>query len=688
MAPVFVAVVLSCLFLADAARQEITPVQRVIDLLQGMIEKGSNEQAEEKVEFKTYSLWCQQTEKDRSRSINEGNEKIEMLTAQVSKASADIAQLTSNLADLANFLNTTQTDKALTIETRKEEKATYDKTFKDYSESLEALNNAITTLRERTEGVDQAKSGGTASEIHLLAEVNGTSESAMNMIDAFLAKQEVTASLLQISETPKAGETPQGDAYEFQSGGILKTLDNLLVEFTKERTTLEAEEHDKVNAYLLHVQDCDLNIKDTNRQTDTKTATFNQRSQNLAEFQRDLAETTKSRDDDVAYHTDLVATCNKKQSDFNSRQELRTNELTALTQASDIIGGDAVRGNGDKHFAKLMQVKANSSSTNLARLRAKGYSPAQDKTVAYLIQRASALHSSMLSALVLKAEASPLDKVVTMIRDLIAKLEKESGDENNQNTFCVTQLNENQATRDAKTSHAAQIKAEMDSLNAYISQLTSDSSTLAQEIATLESAMAQATTIRNKENTENTVTIADAKAAQDATARALAILRDFYTKAGGATSFVQADPTIFENKGGQDQAYAGQQAQSIGVLAMLEVIESDFARLEAMTTSQEASALSEFNKFMDESKKDSADKTADKNDKDQTALEKTQALALATSDYNGTMADLQAANAYYETLKPQCSAPQQSHEDRAQARKDELDSLQTALTTLESSVQI
>ena len=59
--------------------------------------------------------------------------------------------------------------------------------------------------------------------------------------------------------------------------------------------------------------------------------------------------------------------------------------------------------------------------------------------------------------------------------------------------------------------------------------------------------------------------------------------KEFYAKAGDATALLQ-QPEIF------DAPYKGMQSENGGVVGMLEVIESDFARLESDTKAAEATA--------------------------------------------------------------------------------------------------
>merc|ERR1719310_957118 len=109
--------------------------------------------------------------------------------------------------------------------------------------------------------------------------------------------------------------------------------------------------------------------------------------------------------------------------------------------------------------------------------------------------------------------------------------------------------------------------------------------------------MAKATKLRTEEKAKNTETISDAGEAQTAVAQALTVLKEFYAKAGEATAFVQQKqqpvaPAIF------DSPYKGLQAENGGVIGMLEVIQSDFARLEADTKASEATAQKEYDGFM------------------------------------------------------------------------------------------
>jgi len=126
----------------------------------------------------------------------------------------------------------------------------------------------------------------------------------------------------------------------------------------------------------------------------------------------------------------------------------------------------------------------------------------------------------------------------------------------------------------------------------------------------------------------------------------------------------------------------GMGGEAGGVVGMLEVIESDFARLEAETKASEASAQKEYDMFMTDSKVDKEAKTTDTEHKTAKKQDEEQALTVTQADLEGTQKELDAALAYFDKLKPSCVDAGVSYDDRVSRRKEEIESLQEALKIL------
>jgi len=622
-------------FASLAASAEVTPVQKVIQLLEGMLEQGKKEKHAEQVQFAAYKQFCDDTEVEKKRSIAEANEKIDVLKADISKYIADAARLTKEIAAHDEDISVWTGDSKAATKVREIEKADYDALHKDYSESVSALERAIAVLKKQAHNRAQAS----FVQVKELTTLSLIPADAKRVLNSFLQQDP--------SDEGLAVSAPEAEGYEFQSQGVIDMLEKLLDKFMAERTTLEKEEMNSVHAYKMLIQDLTAQIEQATQDRTEKSETKAKKLQAKADAEGDLRDTTETRDADIKYLDDLVATCGQKSSDFESRQQLRAEEIVAIEKAIEIISSGAVAGNADKHLPALVQ-----TASSLAFLSSETSQQANQNRVAqYLKARASELNSRVLGALAQRVEDDPFGKVKKMIKDLIVRLMEEANEEAEHKGWCDTELSTNEQTRKEKTEAVETLHAEIDQLEASIAKLTEDITELTKAVAELDAAMAKATTLRQEEKATNTETIKDSQEAQTAVAQALTVLKDFYEKAGEATALLQQQPEspeIFEKE------YKGMQAENGGVVGMLEVIQSDFARLEADTKAAEATAQKEYDTFMTDSKVDKAQKTTDIEHKTAKKQDETQALQVKNEDLEGTQKELDAALAYLDKLKPSC----------------------------------
>merc|ERR1719498_367218 len=217
----------------------------------------------------------------------------------------------------------------------------------------------------------------------------------------------------------------------------------------------------------------------------------------------------------------------------------------------------------------------------LVQLRSRGRGSEMLRASQFLRDQAGKLHSQVLLSVSEHIEDDPFKKVKRMIKELIVKLMEEAGAEANHKAYCDTELATNAQTRKEKTEEVETLTAEIDDLQASIAQLAEEIKELTDAVAALDAAMAKATKLRHEEKAKNKEAIEDAISAQKAVENAMSVLKEFYSNAADATALVQAKPEIF------DSPEQGQQAASTGVIGMLEVILSDFARLEAETKAAE-----------------------------------------------------------------------------------------------------
>jgi len=450
-------------------------------------------------------------------------------------------------------------------------------------------------------------------------------------------------------------------------------------EFKSKKADLEEEELKAQQAFAQIMQQLTDNIENADHEINKKTTLRAETEQQKAEAKGDLEATRQERSEDMTYKADTEALCAQKTADFNARQKLRGEELDAIKKAMEIIGSGAVKGSGDKHLPALLQVKK--SKSGFAQLRSSQQSPLQSRIADFLAERARVTGSSLLAQVSTRVAADPFKKVKKMIKDLISKLTQEATEEAEQKGWCDTEVTTNKQTRDKKTEEVNALNSEIEDLTATIAQLTQDIADLTSALKELSDTMSKESAERASNKADNERTISDAKEAQAAVEKAMAVLKDFYAKAAEATAFNQQTP-------GEDapetfsKPYTGLLPESGNVVDFLEVILADFARLESETSTDEAMEADEYKNFMFESEKDQALKENEMKHKTETKTQKESALHSAQEELKLTQEALDKAVAYYEKLKPQCVDTGISYEERVKRREAEMQSLQEALKIL------
>lgn len=645
----------------------VTPIAKVVQLLQDMVSKATQEKEDEATRFSAFNQWCTNQKRIKNKEIKAATDQIEMLAAKIEKAATEIKALTERIQELEEDVSRWHSDTKAATAVRNKEKSDYQATALDLSESLDAVDRAMIVLKKEPKKVGQDESLLQVSRSRL---VPADSKRALL---AFLQQQ-------QMPEGIKAN--PEAYGYEFQSGGVIDILEKLKDDFAKQKYDLDAEELKTQHAFDSMAQQLNDNIENANHEIEKKTQLRAETQQAKADFEGEKKQTEADRAEDQKYLDETTGLCAKKSEDFESRQKLRAQELDALQEAISIMTSDDVAGAGDKHLPKLLQ-RANS----FAQLRSSvnDQNAVQTRVAQFLADRAKQYNSRVLALTSQQVAADPFTKVKKMIQQMISKLMQESTEEIEHKGWCDTELTTNKQTRDRKTEDIEQLTIQRDDLTSSIADLTQRIEDLTKAVAELDAAMADATEERTKSKEKNEETIADAKAAQIAVQKATAVLKDFYAKSAQATALTQVQGPADDAPETFDKPYTGQLSEGGGVLDFMEVILTDFVRLESETSNEEASEQDEYDKFMFESKKDKALKQNEIGHKSAKKKDNEGSLAQTLEELKMTQSQLDKAVEYYEKLKPTCVDSGITYEERVQRREAEMQSLQEALGILKGT---
>merc|ERR1719439_209302 len=138
------------------------------------------------------------------------------------------------------------------------------------------------------------------------------------------------------------------------------------------------------HAYDMLMQDLNAQIAQATKDRDEKAESKATTLQAKADATGDLKDTTTTMEADKKYLADLTATCEEKAADFESRQQLRAEEIVAIEKAIEIISSGAVAGNAEKHLPTMLQ-------TSFAQLRSNSGAQTQARVAQFLKSKATEL---------------------------------------------------------------------------------------------------------------------------------------------------------------------------------------------------------------------------------------------------------------------------------------------------------
>merc|ERR1719231_2239339 len=158
--------------------------------------------------------------------------------------------------------------------------------------------------------------------------------------------------LVDDSEQPT---NPPVAAYESQSGGIVKIMEDLQDKFEEERAALQKEEMEGAHAFDMLELELEDQITYGTKERDAKAAKANEHKATVAEAKGELAIQKTIKAEAETYLADLTTQCTLKSEAFEGRQKMRAEELEAIEKAIEIISGEAVSGAADKPLPGFVQ---------------------------------------------------------------------------------------------------------------------------------------------------------------------------------------------------------------------------------------------------------------------------------------------------------------------------------------------
>jgi len=664
---------------ASAQVQRVTPVEKVVTLLENLKAEVEAEGVDEAGTYDKFACFCKDTTAAKATAITGGRDSIESF-------SAEIGEKTSTREEKSTELKKRQEDheslkQQLADETARcaAAKQAYDAKSADLDKAISSLEGAISSMEDSKPAPSMFLA---ISESVKLAQI-------MDLITP--AKRQAVSAFLQT----QTSVDPNDPVYKYHSQGIIDILVKLLGEFRAEKTEVDTEWKKTKDVCETTVSSLETAITNNKSAMDGLVDDIDRLAGEIATARQNLVTAEATLKDDQTYMKDLTQVCESRANDWDQRSQMRADEIAALSGALKVLKDEVQSRDTDVNKRALLQSSGKKVSAHVAPLSfiqevakvnvhaAVATETSQTKAVAFLRGEAQRLQSSVLNSVALRIGPDPFAKVKELIQKLVERLIDESTAEATKKGFCDTELGKARKDRDFRLSDVKKLNIELKGLELKQDELEAEIALLKEQIAKLEKDLEDATTAREAEKKENLATIKTAGEGRAAVEQAISILKVFYANAAKAASFAQISPVDEDTSGpGFEGSYKGKQTASKGILGMLEVIKTDFARTKRTTTEAEAKAHAEFVEFDRASRSDISGKST-KQELDEQDLKTTKnKIEQGMEDLQTNQNLLDDALHAIEDLAPTCIDTGMSYSERVAKREEEIAALKKALCIL------
>lgn len=674
---------------ACAGAETVTPVEKVIELLKNLAAKTTAEGKKDAAAYDKYACFCKEQADDKLYAIEKSQKKIGKLDAKINELTNAVAELNTQISDLS----VTISDHEAEIKTITEHS---DTAHAGYVEQARELDGCIDALGRAMKAMEDSKKGQEGdSDLDLVQIREG---SKLLHPDA---KVSVMAALQKLS---KPGEA---HAYTYQSNDIIATLQDLLRTFKENKKEMDEEEFARNSAFEKKKLAFENEKKFAEKDKAEREAIVEAKNEELQAQQKEQSDETQMKNADQSFLDVLTEDCQTKANEWDARSSMRADELKTLNDAMTTLKEGAKENYGANK--KLSGIQQHSVVTKggghwewvegpkaVSFLQVRNNNGAPQKAIQLLTQEAARLRSDVLSAAVMKMTVNLSQdhfvKVRAVIKDLISRLEDAAEAEATTKSFCDQGMAAATASRDEANGIIEDKTAEISVADSEVNLLKEEISALKKGIADNMKALNEATELRNAEKADNEKTIEDATAGHEAVDFAITTLQQFYESSSLLQKKVTYVPPNSDRSGNTVADLAPEvmtvsddraQAASKGIIALLDVILSDFERTLEKVREDENTAQAGLETMEADTKSDNEAKQADIDSKETRLSELSDEIIEHTQDKKDGQKQLDEAKKKLSELKPMCVEGEETYEARVQKRQKEIEALKEAQQLLD-----
>jgi len=674
----------------EAVSMTANPIRKVVNMLQAMQKKVTEEGEIELKLFDKFMCYCEKGDTALAKSIADAEAKMPALVAEIEEAEQEVKQLKLDLE--AHKADRAAAKKAMAEATALREKEA--SAFASYK--AEADSN-IGAMVKATDAIEKGMAGSflQTSEAQVLKNL----VLAQNSLEDF-AREEITAFL----------SNSQG--YAPASGQIVGILKQMTDTFTKELEEATAAEEAAIKAYEELMAAKQKEVDALTKAIEEKMVRLGNVQVEIVEMKEDLDDTGKGLLEDKKFLADLKKNCATKAAEHEENVKLRSQELLALADTIKVLNDDDALELFKKtlpsgsSFLQLQVTAAEQRQQALAKLRT--------------VRRG---HPELnFIALALEGKKVDFAKIIKMIDEMVVVLQKEQQSDTDKKEYCDTQLDLASDKKKELERSISLLEKAIAKEKEAISMLADEIKSLEEAIVALDKSVAEATVQRKEENAEFTELMANDAAAKELLGFAKNRLNKFYNPKlykPPPKRVLSEEDSIVVNMGGTlaptaapggiagtgisalvdisahnaakvapppppetAAAFSKKSEESNGVIGMIDLLIADLTKemTEAKTTEKDAQA--DYEQAMKDAAEKRAEDTQTLADKQKAKAETEASMEADKEEKAGTTQSLMATLENIQSLHGECDWLLQYFSVRKEARSGEIDSLKSAKAVL------
>ena len=325
--------------LAAVGAIKVSPVAKVIELMDGLTAKVKGDLAAEEMMMEEYSKWCDSEANEKEDAITSAKRTIGDLEAEMNDASARISELSTEVEELAGKISSADSDLKAAGELRKEEQASFAASEKELVETVDSLERATTLMKRNQVGSflqqrDQGDLKKVAQTLGKIIEASWVSKRDRAAVQALVQSAAAESDGDEdLSLTPQASTS----SYESHGGGILEVFEDMKTKAEETLSDARTAEMKAQHSYEMLKQSLDTELDAMNKRMSQATTEKSGLEEAKASAEEQLAATQTTLADDKKYLAELQQSCSMKAAEWATRQKDAAGELAAIAKAKEVL---------------------------------------------------------------------------------------------------------------------------------------------------------------------------------------------------------------------------------------------------------------------------------------------------------------------------------------------------------------